>query len=236
MLPPFRAGTLEAVIFDPQRIRRQVIRRVRFATNVLALEADSIPPEGPFDAALTNGLLAIVAEEWPGKEASPKGDRMLPASELLAVIDGAGSLPMVDVPVLREGLDLTQPFRHGRADDEFAIIGHAHVGAVAALDEHHALRFLKTARGLSLDECVVRAFTERAEEELPFDPKDRLDTPDPDYCDECFRLTFLRSGWDMFGGDNTGGFCVACGYELSEDDAYERAVHAALLARVNDGT
>lgn len=221
---------------DPRSVRRQVLRRVRYATNLVALEADRIPPEGPFDAALTNGLLSIVAAEWPGADAYPKGDRMLPASQLLTVIEGAGSLPMVDAAVLREALDLTQPFRHGRADDEFAVIGPPHLCALAMLDEHHSLRFAETARGRSLDECVVLAFTERAEEELPFDLKDRLITPEPDYCDECNRLTYLPSGWDMFGGGNTGGFCIACGYELSEDEACERAMDLAFLERVNDGT
>jgi hypothetical protein len=221
---------------DPRRVRRQVLRRVRYATNLLALEAGRIPPEGPFDAALTNGLLSIVAEEWPGADACPKGDKMLPASELLTVIEGAGGQPMVNVPVLREALDLTQPFRHGRADDEFAVIGPGHLAALAALDEHHALRFVETARDRSLDECGVLAFIERAEEEMSFDPKDRLDTPELDYCDECNRLTFLRSGWDVFGGNNAGGFCIACGHELSEDEAYERAMKHAFLERVTDGT
>lgn len=221
---------------DPRSVRRQVLRRVRYATNLLALEADRIPPEGAFDAALSNGLLSIVAEEWPGADAYPKRDKMLPASELLTVIEGAGHLPMVDVPILNEALDLTQPFRHGRADDEFAIIGPGHLAALTALDEHRALRFVETARGRSLDECVVLAFTERAEEELPFDPKDRLDTPEPGYCDECNRSTFLRSGWDMFGGNTAGGFCIACGYELSKDEAYQRAAEHAFLERVNDGT
>jgi hypothetical protein len=221
---------------DPRRVRRQVLRRVRYATNLLALEADRIPPEGPFDASLTNGLLSIVAAEWPGADASQKGDKMLPASQLLTVIENSGGPPMVNVRVLREALDLTQPFRHGRADDEFAIINPGHLAALAALDEHHALRFVETARGRSLDECVVLAFTERAEEELPFDPKDRLDIPEPDYCDECNRWTFLHSAWDMFGGNNAGGFCIACGYELSEDEADERAVKHVFLERVNDGT
>ncbi len=40
---------------------------------------------------------------------------------------------------------------------------------------------LERARGRSLDECVVQAFIGRAEHELPFDPKDRLETPEPDY-------------------------------------------------------
>lgn len=221
---------------DPRAVRRQVLRRVRYATNLLALEADRVPPEGPYDAALTNGLLAIVAEEWPGAEINAKGKRMLPASELLTVIEDAGGLPMVDVAVSREGLALTQPFRHGRADDEFAIIDSRHTAALAALDDHPALQFVETARGRSLDDCVVAAFTERAEEELPSDLKDRLDLPEPDYCDECNRLTFLRSGWDMFGGDIAEGFCIACGYELTEHEAHERAVERAFLQRVNDDT
>jgi hypothetical protein len=218
---------------DPRGVRRQVLQRVRYATNLVALEEDRVPPEGPFDASLTNGLLAIVADEWPGGDAYPKKDKMLPASELLTVIESAGGLSMVDVPVLREALDLTQPFRHGRADDEFAVIGPGHRTALAALDEHHALRFVETARRRSLDECVVLAYTERAEEELLFDLKERLCIPEPDHCDECNRLTFLRLGWDIFGGNEVGGFCVACGYELSEGEAYERAVQHAFLERLN---
>ncbi len=220
----------------PTGIRRQVLRRVRYATNVLALEADRIPPEGPFDAALTNGLLSIVAEEWPGADAFKSGNRMLPASELLNMVEHSGGLPMVALDTLREGLGLTQPFRHGRADDEFAIIRPNHRAALAALDTHYSLRFIETARGLTLDESVVVAFTERAEAELPFDPKDRLETPDPDYCDDCGRWTFLPSGWDMFGGNDSGGFCVACGHEVSEEDAHERAVSRYLQERMNDDT
>jgi len=49
-------------------IRQQVLRRVRYAANALALRDNSLPPEGPYDAALTNGLIAIVVYEWPGRE------------------------------------------------------------------------------------------------------------------------------------------------------------------------
>jgi hypothetical protein len=56
-----------------QDVRRQVLRRVRYATNAAALRDDRLPPEAPYDAALTNGLLAIVAEEWPGEEFARDG-------------------------------------------------------------------------------------------------------------------------------------------------------------------
>lgn len=42
--------------------------------------------EGVFDQALSNGLAAIVASEWPGKEVDRKG-RVLSASALLRVIE-----------------------------------------------------------------------------------------------------------------------------------------------------
>ncbi len=64
-----------------------MLRRVRYATNTLALRNHLVPPDGPFDTALTNGLLAIVAEEWPGQEYNAKGHTKA-ASELLAFIEG----------------------------------------------------------------------------------------------------------------------------------------------------
>lgn len=217
---------------DLIELRRHVLRRVRFATNVLALEADSIPPEGPFDAALTNGLLAIVASEFPGRElAKPGTDRMLPASGLLDVIEENDGLECVDLATLREGLDLTQAVRHGRADDEFAVIVERHIRALENLDHHASLQFLEAARGTSLNKCFVIAFRERAEDELPFDPKERMVTPDPGDCDECGRETFLRQGWDMFGGDDTEGSCLACGYELTSDEAYDRAIFRRIEER-----
>jgi hypothetical protein len=75
----------------PVELRRNVLHRARYETNVLALEADMVPPEGPFDAALTSGRLAVVADEWPGKEVKKAGsDRMLPASALLDLIEDNG--------------------------------------------------------------------------------------------------------------------------------------------------
>lgn len=54
-------------------VRRQVLRRVRYATNATALRDNRLPPEAPYDAALTNGLLVIVADEWPGAEINSNG-------------------------------------------------------------------------------------------------------------------------------------------------------------------
>ncbi|GAA2171255.1 hypothetical protein [Actinomadura napierensis] len=45
--------------------------------------------EGVFDQALTNGLAAIVAHDWPGEETTGTG-RVLPAAGLLTVIERHG--------------------------------------------------------------------------------------------------------------------------------------------------
>lgn len=60
--------------------------------------------------------------------------------------------------------------------------------------------------------------------------------PEPDYCDQCGRQTFLRAGWDIFGGDDAEGLCLACGYELTEDEAYERAIERRLREHINEDT
>jgi hypothetical protein len=215
-----------------EALRQQVLRRVRYATNTHALLDDRVPPEGPFDAALTNGLLAIVADEWPSSETRKDG-QLKSARELLAVLDAHGCpFPYVDVPVLRDGLDVSQPIRHGRAHDEFAVVLLSHIDGLAALDAHPSLRFLERSQGKSVDWCLWAAFNERAEWELPFDPKDRLDVPEPEQCDECWRPTFLPIGWDMFGGTLTAGECIACGYTRSDDAAYDQAVTQAIRRAV----
>ena len=217
-------------------VRRQVLRRVRYATNTLALQEDRIPPEGPFDAALTNGLLAIIADELPGEEYRPRRG-MRSARELLRIVEAkaatTANLLVIEVAVLREALNLTQPVRHGRADDEFAVVEADHVAALIALDAHPALSFLDIARGHSVDACCVLAFQDLAERELPAHPKDRLLTPDPDTCDMCGRLTFLPLGWDDFGGTDAAGMCVACGHERTREEAYESAVDAAMSRHMN---
>jgi len=204
---------------DFEGVRRQVLRRVRYATNTIALRDNLLPPEGPYDSGLTNGLLVIVTDTWPGKEITAKG-RMKAAADLLNLIDQHGKpFPYVDTALLQEGIDLTQPGRHGRSDDEFAVLRREHMAALVALDEHPALKFLDVA---SADRKV-----DHLNAELPSHPKDRLDMPEPEMCDECSRPTFLPSGWDMFGGTATAGQCIACGYLRSEDAANDRAFQEA---------
>ena len=128
--------------------------------------------------------------------------------------------PYIDIAVLREGLQLSQPFRHGRADDEGFHLRPQHVDAVVALDQHPSLSFLDEAkRGRTLSDLVRIAFEDRANDALPFAPKDRLEVPGLEDCEECWRPTFLPSGWDEFGGTMTAGRCVACGYERSAEVA-----------------
>lgn len=193
-----------------------------------------MPPEGLFDTAITNALLAIVANDSPGAEVDNRG-RTLPATALLqlAGTSSAIDLSSVDVARLREGLDLTQPSRHGRADDEFAVVRPDHLASLEDLDRHAALGFLVIAEGKTFDECILIAFSQAAEATLPAKPKERLMVPDPEECDECWRLTFLPSGWDAFGGTSSPGNCIACGYERSEDAAYETAVSEAISRAVS---
>jgi hypothetical protein len=210
-----------------RHVRRQVLRRVRYATNATALRTNQLPPEAPYDAALTNGLLAIIAYEWPGTETKSSGQTKA-ARELLDVIDSRGStLHYVDTSILREGLDLTQPARHGRSDDEFAVLGLDHVEALTALDQHPALQFLDAASAAgNIDRLIWKAFEERAYAAVPFDRDDPL--PEPEDCDECWRPTFLPSGRDMFGGTNSAGQCIACGHTRTEDEAMDRAIAEAV--------
>lgn len=225
-------ATLAGVCDVARAIRQQVLRRVRYATNAIALAENRVPPEAPFDAALTNGLLAIVAEDFPDKLRTH--GLLPPASRLLDLVDEGGMMLKADLQVLRDGLLLTQPARHGRADDEFAVITSEHVNALLSLDTHPALRFLDTARGKTVDECVVLAYRERAEDELPFDPKDRLMVPEPEECDLCLRETFLPTGWDEFGGEIGPGACIACGHERTYDEAYDMAMSEALRRHMAD--
>ena len=215
---------------DLRALRREVIRRVRYAANTLALVDARLPPEGPFDAGLTNGLVVIVSSEWPGLEKIGPGDRLQPARALLDIIEARVRQPLsyVDVHLLKEALDLTQAFRHARADDEFATITSHHIAALEALDQHPGLRILDKASGRTVDDLLWLAFEERTDEYLPFDLKDRLDVPEPEPCDDCGRPTFLPSGWDAFGGTSSPGVCIACGYERSDREAWDNAIANAI--------
>ena len=148
-----------------------------------------LPPEGPFDAGLTNGLVVIVSSEWPGREKRGPGDHLQPARALLDTIDAniRTPLPYVDVDLLKEGLTLTQAFRHARANDEFATITPRHIAALEPLDRHPGLRILDQARGRSVDDALWLAFAERDQDHLLFDLKDHLGVPEAEPCEECGR-------------------------------------------------
>lgn len=202
--------------------------------NTIALRDDSLPPEGLFDTAVTNGLLAIVSHDSPGSELDKRGFT-LPAKALLQLAAESPTIQLsaIDVASLTNGLDLTQPSRHGRADDEFSVVRPDHLASLKDLDQHPALTFLDIAKGKSFNECVLITFAEAAEERLLPGPKDRLMVPDPEECDECWRPTFLPSDWDAFGGTSSPGYCVACGHERTDDAAYEAAVSEAIFRAVS---
>lgn len=210
------------------------MRRLRFGLNTVALERDAVPPEGPFDVALTNGLAAIVASDHAGSEKDRKG-RILAARQLLDILEAAGS--DLDFGALREGLDVTQPLRHGGADDEFLMPVRRHLQALVALDEHPALRVLEDARSVaSTDELLSRLYDEAVREAAGVDYlslKEQLDRPDFEICDVCGRETFLPEGFDDFGGTLAPGQCFACGYRRDDETARDQAL-AAEWERVKD--
>src|ERR1700733_3812277 len=103
----------------PEELRKQVIRRMRYASNVIAMESNSVPPEGPLDVAMTNGLAAIVASVSSAsvyRILRNGTSRTLSARDLIQVATDLGI--NIEADALREALDVTQPMRHGSADDE----------------------------------------------------------------------------------------------------------------------
>lgn len=198
------------------------MRQARYALNVSVLDEDRVPPEGPFDVALTNGLLAIVAEADPGAVIDKKGFT-LPASALLPKAAALGV--SIDQATLAEGLDLTQPLRHGRADDEWIRLGSKHLTALRELDEMDGLEVLHHVEAhRTVDDMMVTLFYEKARSYAERDArrvKDLLDVMDPEECDECWRRTFVPLGHDDGGGTMTVGLCVACGYQRDEDTAWD---------------
>lgn len=211
----------------PDHVRRQVMRQARYALNVSVLSDDRVPPEGPFDVALTNGLLAVVAASAPKAVLNRKG-QTLPARDLLSKAVALGF--ELDVAVLAEGLDLTQPLRHGRADDEWIQVTPKHVGAVRALDDLDGLQVLHHLHAhATVDDMVVTLFYEQAQAYAARDVssiKELHDVMDPEHCDECLRRTFVPLGFDNGGGTNTVGFCVACGYQRDDETAWGKYLKA----------
>ncbi|WP_103534743.1 hypothetical protein [Streptomyces sp. SM11] len=135
----------------------EIERAYQYAHCTVVLGADHEVPgcEAIFDQALSNGLLAIVAAQWPGEERDPKGSWMRSAKQLLTVIeektdaqpDGTRLIPWtdhgdsegirVDTDTLREGVTKTQAPRHGRGP---GTLERSHVDALLTLDRHPALR------------------------------------------------------------------------------------------------
>jgi hypothetical protein len=122
---------------------------------VLATDPEVPGREATYDQALSNGLAAIVAKQWPGQETNSKG-RVLSARELLTVItqhaavqpDGTHLIPWtdahgeskelcIDTGILSSGIDETQAVRHARGP---GALERRHVDALLALDGHPALR------------------------------------------------------------------------------------------------
>ena len=213
----------------PEELRKQVIRRMRYASNVIAMESNSVPPEGPLDVAMTNGLAAIVASVSPASvyQILKNGKtRILSARDLIQVATDLGV--SIEAAELLEALDVTQPMRHGSADDEWVAPTAKHLEALRNLDAHPSLQVLELAASArNVDDLLVSLFRSAAREVSGWasvSPDELSTYLEPEECDECWRTTFLPEGFDEFGGTNTAGVCVACGHERSPDDAYNRAL------------
>lgn len=210
-------GQLTSDQWAPDHVRRQVIRQARYALSVAVLDEDRVPPEGPFDAALTNGLLAIVAAIEPTDAVDTKGFSL----SARALLQKATALGLsIDRATLDEGLDFTQPLRHGRADDEWIQLGSKHLMALRELDEIDGLQVLHHVESHpTVDDMMVTLFYERAQAYAERDvrrTKDLLDVMEPEECDGCWRLTFVPFGYGV-----SGGMCIACGNRRDEETSEE---------------
>lgn len=222
--------------WDPLHSRRHVLRQARYALNYLALLDAQVPPEGPFDVALTNGLLAVVGLDDP--TAILDGNRTLSASFLLnhieseqAVAEADGFEPLqVDVGVLRHGLQVTQPLRHGRADDEWVALTARHIEALRALDDLEGLRVLSLAEAIvaekaqqaAADRLMFELYRARVDEHpsrAVGSVDEYLYMPSPEDCASCGRETFVPDG--LAETDQFSGLCIACGFVRGQVEAEE---------------
>jgi len=204
---------------------------MRYATNVIALESNIVPPEGPLDVAMTNGLAAIVWSIAPLKvyRTSKKGVKQaLPARSLIQVASSLGV--SLDETALLDALDVTQPMRHGNVDDEWVAPTAGHLAALRDLDAHPALDVLERAANCrNVDDLLVSLYSEAAWEAsgaASAPPDERCFYLEPEECDNCWRLTFVPDCFDEFGGTNSPGVCVACGYHRSPERARKLALDA----------
>jgi len=163
-----------------------------------------------------------VAEADPAQVIDKRGFT-LPASVLLPKTVALGM--SIDQGTLAEGLELTQPLRHGRADDEWIQLGAKHLNALRELDEIDGLQVLHHVEvHPTVDDMMVTLFHEKAQTYAERDVrrvKDLLDVMEPKECDECWRRTFVPLGHDDSGGTMTVGSCIACGYQRTADTAWD---------------
>lgn len=135
------------------------MRRYEYARCAAVLDENHEVPGAAalFDQALTNGLIEIVATEWPGSESERNG-HMKSARGLLGIIedkaamsapgiysinrpDGFGPVS-VDSSCLKAALYVSQPVRHGRVVASSGTLDRKHIAALLALDDHPALMVL----------------------------------------------------------------------------------------------
>ncbi len=208
-----------------------------------------------FDDALSNGLAAIVAHEWPGAEARRRGG-VKSARDLLGIVrarvaghrgthplrganDGRPYEVEVRARVLEDGLHRAQPGRHGRAGRGGGL-EHSHVRALVALDAHPVLAKLDDARFdarwrrehhadweaiaraqlyisvLTDEESKRRRHPDYIADYLPFDPKERSMSEEPQLCPACYSEALIVTSVDPYGEGIGAGTCVVCGYSRSE--------------------
>jgi hypothetical protein len=208
--------------FEQARVR--VIRRATYGLNTKALCTGVVAIEGPFDTALANGLATMVAAAQPGAEyeaSREDGKRWVKSPRDLLKV--AGDLRLIDaqLSVFEDGLNLTQPFRHGSADNEWMRVASNHLRALESLDSHPGLGVLERLGTLTFDDAIRVLWEDEVDDKLPFDPKDRLCTPDAMECPECWRNTLVTPTIDSFGMFGGEGYCLACGYARTYEDTID---------------
>ena len=206
-------------------LRRRVMRRCVYARNSLALRDDRVPRDGAFDAAAANALAAIVAYGASGHEYTSDGGRVKSPTALLAIVaqDPEIKTDAIDdseLQTLKEGIEKAQPIRHGRADEEWDVLGKRHVEALISLDQHPALHVLETVDGLDCEQAEAELYGHEAEERrrLLSDPRGHSMVPEPSDCHYCGRMTLVAEEFDVFGFGPGEGTCIACGEERTYDD------------------
>lgn len=203
-------------------LRRRVMRRCVYALNTLALKDDRLPRDGAFDAAAANALAAIVAHRSRGAEYRPKSDQVKSPLTLIGIVARkkvrTKAVSKAHIATLKAGIEHAQAVRHGRADEEWDLLRSEHVDSLIALDKHPTLNVLDALDGKNFDDAITLLYWLETEKHYPADPCDRMQMPEPDYCDECGRRTLVSDEFDAWGINLGEGVCIACGRERTYDD------------------